>query len=245
MTETGPRGRESDEGRAFTRPDLGEVRPKVPEVNGAQILNFEQAAARRRDEARDRIDELAVTSSAESEVASPPPDNETALAPVIPINEAREFISTPENTRGDVLGEYRAAANATLSRLLQDSDFERELLARQGLGSDLSPEGISDAMAVAAAPFIRRALRAAGRGSRTGRMESYVQAASDYANDIGWRMKWEKDLLGAYYAGLAPSQSIGYRLVEYKPPKNPTNFLKRRRLRDRLGVHVPSALKFK
>lgn len=230
-------------------PDSEDHAP-VSQDHRADVLDFETAARRR--EARlelKRVVEYDESEQLHVNKAPAAPQNGPTREPVsINAGRYRSLISEPKDSEGnpgpkDHLASYRPQANLLLSRMAGDKAFAKQLLGKDDLGSDYSGQGISESMAAIAYPYVKRALRAAKRSSRFERMDMYVTAASEMANNLGEVMDYQNRRQVVSKAGV---HVVDPNTVGISPKTGePLNFLKRRKLSVRLGISLPALLKFK
>lgn len=232
-------------GESYTQaPEVAPGQADIPTFGpDADAAELDRAAA-----ARQRARE--VISGIMNQNASPP-SAEAARSPE-PAPRERDFIVAPEPMPNrpdmvDPLESVRVAANDLLGRMIQDPQFAKELTHKKGIGEDYSPQGIAESMASAAWPHTRRAMKAAGRGGRYERSDSYLAAGSDVANAIGRSMDLEnhKQRTRASGAAIIQEPNGADQLVDVKQRKRPINYLKNRRLTDRLGIHLPALRLFR
>jgi hypothetical protein len=136
--------------------------------------------------------------------------------------------------------QYRDAANRIIAQAMQDATFKRQFLRKKELGRDYSEQGIAEAMAATALPYIERAQKAEAKG-RTERAEAYRQAGSDQANGTGRGMVWKERADELTRAGV--EVSYGPQLIKHRVTKRQPNALGYRRLTERLGLSLDALRK--
>jgi hypothetical protein len=245
MPERGAEAQDhSDEIFTASLEDIPGPAPVPERGHDADVIDFAEAAEKRAA-ARENIEQLAEPAAAAPEDRQTISEDRTA--DVVPIHRGSHLIEPWEDSKGrDRLTEIRPQANALLGRMVQDKTFAKEIMRKKDLGTNYSAQGISEAMAAAALPYARRAMRAAKRGNRYERMDLYKQASSDAANAVGRDMDLENVKQASYASGKRfQEMNMAGRPVDYQPRKKPINFLARRGLPGRFGIHLPAMRRFK